>query len=280
MAVPWTEYIRQRIKHEEKGTPWWVNNKTTLNQFCVENDIPAPTIFKIWDEPSKIDLADLPEVFVLKPNLMSSSNGVMVLRVLPDGKYFDSLSGETVTFETIVERQAALFEKTKYKKSYRVFAEELILDAKDPTMIPLDYKIYCFYDKPVLIQQIDRNVKPTSTAFFSGDFAPLDLESTIESRWKHYQLGAPKIPATARQMLLIAGNLTKKIKTPFMRVDMYNSTRGPLVGELTPAPGGPYHGTLYKFTEAYDLELGHQWEEAIERIRSNDHATAEGGVST
>lgn len=266
MSVPWTEYMRRRVKHEEKGTPWWVNNKTTLNAFCVENGIPAPSIFRVWDDPAKIEFNALPEVFVLKPNLMSSSSGVMVLKALGGGDYYDSLNAQTVTLETVIDQQAALFEKTKYKKSYRVFAEELVLDAKNPALIPLDYKIYCFYDRPMLVQQIDRNVEPTATAFFDGNFTALDLDSKIESRWKHYQLGEPMIPATAQQMLEIAGRLTKQVRTPFMRVDMYNSTRGPLVGELTPAPGGPYHGALYKFTEAYDMELGDEWAKASERI--------------
>lgn len=275
MTTPWTEYMRRRVKHEEKNIPWWVNNKVTLNDFCVDHEILAPQIFERWDHPSKIDFSQLPEVFVLKPNLMSSSRGVMVIRVQADGTYFDSLKGRTLTFGDILTEQTKLFEEAKYKKSYRIFAEEVVLDAKDPTKIPLDYKIYCFYDKPVLVQQIDRNSKPTSTSFFDRNFEKMDIEGKITSSWKHYQLGPVAPPATANQMLSIAGRLTQAIETPFMRVDMYNSTRGPLVGELTPAPGGPYHGILYKFTDEYDQELGREWEAALERI-SADKKAAEG----
>lgn len=269
MVTPWTEYMRRRVKHEEKNVPWWVNNKTTLNAFCVENGIPAPQIFRVWNDPSQIDLGGLPELFVLKPNLMSSSKGVMVLKALGEGKYFDSLNERVISRADIVAEQARLFDQTKFKKSYRVFAEEIVLDAKDPARIPFDYKIYCFYDKPMLVQQLDRNVKPTSTAFLDGRFGELDLQSTIFSSWKHYQLGSTELPATSDQMLSIAARLTRAIKTPFMRVDMYNSTRGPLVGELTPAPGGPYHGTLYKFTEEYDNVLGREWVRALERIEAD-----------
>lgn len=247
--------------------PWWVNNKTTLNAFCVDNGVPAPQIFREWNDPLDIELSGLPDVFVLKPNLMSSSQGVMVLRALGKGKFFDALKSRTLTLREIIEEQSAILEKSKFKKSYRLFVEEVVIDAKDFSRIPVDYKVYCFYDKPMLVQQINRNHRPTSTAFFDSNFEELDLASNITSNWKHYQLGDLDVPATADQMLSIASTLTKAIRTPFMRVDIYNSTRGPLVGELTPAPGGPYHGTLYKFTERFDGLLGLEWERALERIQ-------------
>lgn len=269
MTIRWTEYLRRRVKHEEVNIPWWVNNKTTLNEFCLKNGFPVPKIFSIWEDPNDISLHRLPESFVLKPNLMSSSQGVMVLRSLGDDRFYDSLSEKEFSMSEIVEIQNAVAAKSQFKTSYRVFAEELVLDAKDPTIIPLDYKVYCFYDKPIMVQQIDRNVNPTATFFFDGDFSPLDLDSSIASNWKHYRLGEPRVPNTFEEILQTASELTKAINTPFMRVDFYNSTRGPLVGELTPAPGGPYHGVLYKFTEEYDLKLGQEWESALARIQGD-----------
>lgn len=269
MTKPWTEFVHERITHVEKKTPWWVNNKVTLSDFCAANGIPSPTVFKVWKDPSEIDFTGFPERFVLKPNIMSSSAGVLVLRKLDDGTYYESLTKKTLTLDDIIAEQTRCLEKTTYKKTFRIFAEEIIVDARNPQFVPADYKVYCFYDKPALIQQIDRNVKPTGTAFFDGNFQPLELKGRIESSWKHYQLIDPVYPGTAKSMLEITSRITKLIKTPFMRVDLYNSTRGALVGELTPAPGGPYHGTLYKFTEAFDLELGQEWHDAVRRIESD-----------
>lgn len=269
MTKPWTEFMKERVTHVEKNIPWWVNNKVTLGKFCAENDVPFPTVFKVWEDPEEIEFTGFPERFVLKPNLMSSSSGVMVLTKLGDGTYHEALTRKAVTMDDIVQEQVRCLEKATYKKSFRVFAEELIVDARNPLTVPVDYKVYCFYDKPVLIQQIDRNVKPTGTAFFDGRFQPLDLGGKIESEWKHYQLVDHVRPGTAEMMLAIASRVTKLIKTPFMRVDLYNSTRGAVVGELTPAPGGPYHGTLYKFSENYDQELGREWFDALTRIEAD-----------
>ena len=266
MTKPWTEFVRDRITHVEKNTPWWVNNKVTLGRFCADNDLPSPTVFKVWTDPSEIDFTGLPERFVLKPNIMSSSSGVMVLARQEDGTYYESLSKQTLTMDEIIVEQNRCLDKATYKKSFRVFAEEIVVDARNPQLVPADYKVYCFYDKPILVQQIDRNINPTGTAFFDGEFQPLDLAGKIESEWKHYQLIEPILPGTAQSMLSLASEVTKLIRTPFMRIDLYNSTRGALIGELTPAPGGPYHGKLYKFTEEYDVKLGGEWEDALKRI--------------
>ncbi len=45
-----------------------------------------------------------------------------------------------------------------------------------------------------------------------------------------------------------------------------SSGGGAVIGELTPAPGGPYYGDMYKFTESFDLELGQEWETALTKI--------------
>lgn len=267
MNIPWTEYLRRRIKHEEKNIPWWVNNKTRLNSFCVENGIPAPKILETWSHPNEIDLSHAPEVFVLKPNVMSSSMGVMLLRRLENGKFHEALKNRELTLQDIHAEQERVYEKCKVKKSYRVFIEEFIQSPKSEGRIPFDYKIYCFYDEAKLVQQINRNAKPTSTAFFDGGFGPFDVSRNVTSSWKHYQLGEPVRPPEWAEMLEIATRLTKLIQTPFMRVDMFVSERGPLVGELTPAPGGPYHGTLYKFTDTYDQELGAAWADAEQRMK-------------
>lgn len=269
MTKPWTEFVRDRITHVEKGIPWWVNNKVTLSEFLLSHNVGSPTVFKVWSNPDEIDFTGFPERFVLKPNIMSSSAGVMVLDQIEEGTYHESLTGKALTIGDIISEQNRIRDKAPYKKSFRVFAEELVVDARNPQSVPADYKVYCFYDKPVLIQQIDRNVKPTGTAFFDGEFQALDLDGKIESDWKHYQLVEPVRPGTAESMLAIASQVTKLIKTPFMRVDLYNSTRGALVGELTPAPGGPYHGKLYKFSEQYDEQLGQEWVDALNRMEAD-----------
>ena len=69
-------------------------------------------------------------------------------------------------------------------------------------------------------------------------------------------------------MLDVASKISIIINSPFISVDMFSSSSGggAVIGELTPAPGGPYYGDMYKFTESFDLELGQEWETALTKI--------------
>ena len=49
------------------------------------------------------------------------------------------------------------------------------------------------------------------------------------------------------------------MEAPFISVDCYAGKRGPVVGELTHTPGGPWFGLMYRFSEAFDEELGQAW---------------------
>lgn len=269
MNETWTQFMAARLKNKEEGFPWWINDKSKLNSFLCENEIPSPVVFREWDNPQELDLSGLPERFVVKPNMMSSAAGVMILHSVGSDQFYDSMSNKTLSKQDVIDIQSSLYERSSYKKSYKLMVEELIVDARVLDQIPIDYKVYCFYDKPVLIQQIDRNVERTGTTFFDGQFQPLELSGRIESSWKHYQTVEPIRPGTADEMLRLSTEVTMALKIPFVRVDFYNSTRGALVGELTPTPGGPYFGKLYKFTDEYDAQLGREWKNAIERIQND-----------
>lgn len=266
MPTPWTKRVSERIAGKEPATPWWVNDKYKLHKFCSDNGLPMPKLYQSWKTPDLIDLTEAPGEFVLKPSGMHSEWGVMVLRRLDDGRFYDSLQNRILTEDVILREQEKVYDKSKYKGSYRVLVEEKIVSSGQGADIPFDYKVYCFYDKPLMVQQFDRNDHRTQAAFFDGDFFPLDLSGRIESNWDHYQLGTPVVPEGAREMLKIAAEVTTKLNTPFMRVDMFASDRGPVIGELTPAPGGAYYGKTYTFTEKYDAELGEEWSAAEARI--------------
>lgn len=266
MVLPWTKLVAQRVAGKETNVPWWVNDKFKLHEFCQKNGFPMPELKKVWTSPDQLDLTDAPSEFVLKPSVMHSAWGVMVLSRLDDGRFYESLSGRTLSRERIHVEQASVYEKCKYKGSYRLFIEEKVVSDNVSAAIPFDYKVYCFHETVALVQQLDRNTQPTSMCFFDASFRTLELEGRIESDWRKYKLGEPTIPERWEELLEIASKVTSALSTPFMRVDMFSSKRGPLIGELTPAPGGAYYGETYRFTDAFDQWLGDKWAEAEERI--------------
>lgn len=130
MNKTWTQFLSERIENEAENGSWWFNDKTRLNQFCLSNNIPAPIIFNQWSKPEDFDPVGLPEKFVLKPNMMSSSAGVMVLERIDEGIYFDAMTKSRLSVQEIIDKQTALLVQVKLKESYRLLAEELITDAQ------------------------------------------------------------------------------------------------------------------------------------------------------
>ncbi len=55
-------------------------------------------------------------------------------------------------------------------------------------------------------------------------------------------------------MLAIAERISAKLCYPFIRVDLYDTSRGPVVGELTPGPG-----RRYAFSPQWDARLSQRW---------------------
>lgn len=265
--MAWTSQIRTRIQGKEAEVPWWVNNKYLLNKYCLKHSIPTPQILQAWKHPHELDLTITPDSFVLKPSVMHSAKGVMVLTRLDDNDVFhEALSNRQLDIETIRKEQNQVYEACKFKGSYRLLLEERIVDETAANRIPLDYKIFCFYDTVALTQQLDRNVKPTEMAWFDADFNPLPPEGNIISDWDSVRLGEHQTPAHPAEMARIATRITQLLNTPFMSVDMFDSPNGPVVGELTPTPGGPYYGDWYKFSDQLDESLGQLWEEKSRQI--------------
>lgn len=262
----WTTRIKERLQHTEADVPWWVNDKVRLYKFCIDNDLPIPEMYQKWRRPDLMQLAELPDQFVLKPSVMHSSWGVMILSRIEPDKYFEALTSRTLTEDEIRREQTKVFDKCKYKGSYYLFAEMRVSGPAAGKPIPFDYKVFVFHDTVALIQQIDRNDKPNRMAWFDGNFQTLELEGRVVSDWSKVKLGEHFIPDSAKAMLEIARRATVALKTPFMRVDMFTQNGNALIGEMTPAPGGPYYKDWYEFTDSFDFDLGRYWSEAEREI--------------
>lgn len=265
--MKWTERIGQRNGGKEPDAPWWVNDKFKLHQWATDNGLPMPKMLRSWKTPDEIDLSGLPTRFVLKPSVMFSTWGVMLLERMPNGKYWESLKSRELTLEQIKAEQELAYGHCKYKGSYRVIVEERVESPYEGEAIPLDYKVYSFYGQPYLIHQINRNVTPVRFAFFDGAFDPLDLDYAIVSDWKSRPKDQPVRPDEWEELLRIAGEVTRVLRTPYMSVDMFVGQNGPVIGELTPSPGDAFYRNNFHFSDAFDQQLGDEWTAAEERIR-------------
>lgn len=186
--------------------------------------------YKIWDDPKKIQIDNLPEKFILKTN-----NGCGNHLICKDKSKFDLEFAKSSLAKT-------LHIKYKYNTHYNfirplVFAEELIDTGTDSW--PTDYKFTCINGKvDHIFGAVEREVK---TKYFT-----LDLDWNILPYTKNEYLPKqyPPKPHKLKEMIEIAKVLCKDFE--FVRVDLYEHGDNIYFGELTFSPWG---GIMDSYTD-------------------------------
>lgn len=259
----WIGLMRNRVAKQEEGVPWFVEDKVLAYEFVKKLNVQTPALFGCLKCPDQLNGMDLPEKFVCKPANLSSSKGVMVLKYKKNNIYINRMSGEEIALSEIVNIQNNLkkeVESTVFG-GYELLVEEwLIGEGQAEGDIPYDYKFFCYGEKIVYVAQYDRNSKKNSVSWFLGEFESDNLNGRIECDWRHVSKGIAKIPSCSVELLAIVKRLSKELKTPFVRVDMYATINGPVFGEFTLTPGAAYYGEVYKYTDQFDNYCGLLWQ--------------------
>lgn len=254
-ASTFTDFIHAQV---EKSDPHAIEfDKFRSREIAAASGIATPQLYATYSSPRKVDFAALPDRFVLKPTNRCSKVGVHLLQ-RADGGYYELFSRSHLSEEAIIAR----LESTKVGD---VIAEELVAGPTDPTSIPFDYKLYTFGESVPFILQIDRNHDLPRLNFFDGSFRELGAEM-VSSKWRLCKPGAPAIPKNASDLTAAAQAVSRYLKRPFISVDLYSEGSRVLLGEATPAPGGPYYGRLFYFLAEFDLALGEHWSKGCERL--------------
>ncbi len=265
MTLTWQEFMVKRLSSQEENVPWFLHDKMKCYTFCEANDLATAVVLKQFESPADFDLSGLPEKFVVKPTGAHSTRGVLVLEKKGD-LYQDKLRRRTLPLEQIVREQTEHFEKTEWDFN-KIIVEEIIEDVDSSFEIPRDFKAYAFAGEVSLILEINRNTKPVSVAWFDGDFEPV-VDDRVKSNEELATVVAAVKPAEWRELLDFARRVSRSVPSPFASIDMYLTPKGPIVGEITLAPGGIYYGKQFVLSEKQQAEMGMMWERAEERIRT------------
>lgn len=267
----WQDYMEKRIKGREKGIPWFLHDKLKCYEYLERHGVATIVPFKTFTDPKSIDLSGLPDSFVVKPSLQSSTKGVMVLTKQGADSYWDEMKRRSLTLDEIREEQEKYFLETKAAGKC-VIVEPKIFDL-DPEKysIPRDFKAYAFHGEVGLMLEIDRNTKPSSVSWFDGNFEPI-TDERISCNESYVQNTPKPTPSRYREILDLAKRTSKMLPTPFARVDMYLTDDGPKVGEITLAPGGLYYGTHYSMSKEQQRLMGKMWRNALGSIETTNKA--------
>lgn len=245
----------RRIEGNETNVPWYLENKIECYKFCTENGFPTADVIRIFDHPNDIDLSGMDSEFVLKPSSQSSMKGVMVLKPV-DGRFYDFLQNKILALEEIINCQRNIYQETTAVGN-KIIIEQKLCDINGHN-IPRDFKAYAFRGEIALFLENDRNTTPPSVAFFDGNFEALK-DKKVKVNPKYITKLEPRRPTEANDLLGLAKQVSKKLPTPFARVDLYSTDEGPKVGEVTLTPGGFYYGVHYTLSDEEQTRLGAMW---------------------
>jgi TupA-like ATPgrasp len=234
--------------------------KQRIAAVCAETQVRSPKILKTFRGASALSFESLPDCFVLKPDDLASKRGVMVLhRIAGDDGYWDAMARRRVSpdrIRNLMQAWEQIYIEHR-QQPFIIVAQERIF-GENTTAIPFDYKLYTFNGEVKFIFQIDRNGKQPGWSFFINDFESFDYSGRM---WvaPNVDVIEPIVPSCGQAMLDMARKVSTLTKSAFVSVDCYATKEGPVVGELTYAPGAMYHGNRLKLLPDFDCELGAAW---------------------
>lgn len=187
--------------------------------------------------------------FVIKPTDAHSSLGVMALLREGDSHSFFSVeTGKKYDLADLMDALAQPMKAFNFKDSWHI--EELLLPITGAPGALMDFKFYAFQGHSPLILIAKGRGERRRYAWFDHDWTPIltgKYENSLD--FDMAPIGSPDA------LMGVANRLSLDLPVPFCRIDLYETSEGVAVGEITPEPG-EYH----RFDNKVDLYLGAWYE--------------------
>lgn len=223
--------------------------------------VEVPLVHAEAARADQLDWAALPARVVVKPLRGAASRGVFLLERHGDGQCLDHLTGERISEQEVVRQLLELADDRRV--SAAVIAEEFL--QPHPSLanlitVPDDLKVFTFYDHPAVIMQ--------RRCFGTHDMSQYRFRFW-DAEWN--DLGGVKYadrldptmppPELRDEVVDAVTRLGRELAVPFARIDVYETARGVVFGEITPHPGPPAG-----WRADLDRLLGYEWEIAEARL--------------
>ena len=205
-----------------------------------------------------ITAADLAR-FVIKPAAARSGVGCRCI-VREENGYLDLREWRRYDSLQALEREV----RSEYGKLGRPddwVVEELLMPIDGSLSLIEDYKVYCFAGRAEVIAV--KKVRPGEAKYglrwFTRAWQPVDVGIASENTDTSIEP-----PENAAELLRVAEQASAALCYPFIRIDLYNSTRGVILGELTPGPG-----KRHEFNPEWDERMSNRWHEAARKLEGD-----------
>lgn len=222
-----------------------VRRRNWLNSYLQEQGFQTPSIYH-YDFPLQALAENVHnhQDFVIKPCHATNAWGVMLLERRGERRFFNFLDSKEYSLHELLVTLNEPMQHYMFPNSWMV--EELLYPV-DGSSLPLDdYKCYAFKGQIPLILQVNRKNNRREYKWYDSEWTEIrtgKYDDAINSN-----LQPPSHPVT---LLETAMTVSRKLPIPFCRIDLYDTEKGTVVGELTPEPG------MYQsFSSIIDQYLG------------------------
>lgn len=250
---------RTMREHGQKDPAFSIDSKDEAHVWLERLGVRRPALLGSVEHPSRIDWDALPDGVVVKPARGTVGTGVHLLSRREDG-WYEIAHGTRVTSEEVGHGLTRLLDDGDVRGP--VVLEELVNDPRMPEGGPIDYKVHTFFGRVGLVECKRRTPGPDGgaiSAFTVYDETWRPLGNLFGEDVHDRTIPPPRDPD---QLLELARRVSSAVPRPYLRVDLMEDESGPVVGELTPEPGGSV-----LIERAQDRRLGEMWEEAEARLR-------------
>ncbi|MFK8024968.1 MAG: ATP-grasp fold amidoligase family protein [Ilumatobacter sp.] len=240
---------------------WAFNDKLAGYRFAADHGISSPETIARSTSMADFDWASAPDRFAIKPHNGAANRGVFLLARREDGDYDELLAGRVLSVAAVLEEYAGFVERQQISARFAV--EELLAprpELRSKIDIPDDLKVYCFYDRPVVIMQ-RRTFGQQDRQLWRFKVWTSDWSDMGPVKYPDRYSSDLERPAGGDSVLAAAERLATSLAVPFIRLDLYDTDRGTVFGEVSPHPGPPE-----VWDPKVDEFLGQQWEIAEARL--------------
>lgn len=223
-------------------------SKTVMKEFARKLGARVPDTLYLFDTPESFYELDLPDAYILKPEVDS---GISLFLMRGDLNLFD---GFRYSKEDIVANMRNYLQKRGHG---RFLIESFVFQEgtnSGDEFIPLDYKVHCFGGKGRIIHVDDRNCVSRDPLHRSQTWLSRDwVEAPMRMRVNEQANRPIKRPNCYDEMLKMADKISTALDD-YIRVDFYATDEGPVLGELT-----TYSHSGLGFTDYGQLIMSQAW---------------------
>jgi hypothetical protein len=270
--------VRFRMRYDRNPLFITVTDKYKVREYAGSKAVKTANLLFKTDNPQAIPFSELPPNFIIKMNhgsgwnILGFDSELYLFRdgaelVKADGSYVNANSAKRYKLTQDRARNiCSEWLKSRYSKrewAYqhivpRIIIEELLVPNDNREL--KDYRLYTFNGevKAILVDSplYRRN---RENVFFDPDWKEIKL-SKYDEKVPHPLL---EKPGSLAEMIDVAQRLGKDID--FARIDLYDTTKGVVLGEVTVYPDGGLPNTP-TFCPVFNRWLGDQWQQRLNRL--------------